>query len=104
MIRHTVLFTIKPETSENELKSIFQEVKQWQDTVSGVLSIVCGKCSYQEGKGIENFTDGFSIDFVDQKSLNDFFVDENTSGLKFKLVNLIVNGIDGIHGFEFSDI
>ncbi len=102
MIRHVVLFEVKPEISSTELNSIFEELMLWKTTIKGILSIACGKCNYHKNKKIKTFTHGFSIDFKDELSFKNFFDDRETHSVKDKLINIVVNGYDGIFGFEFE--
>lgn len=105
MIRHTVLFTVKPNISKQEIDTIFHEVLALKNKLPNILSIMGGACDFHETikeRAMNIFTHGFSIDFKDQNALDTFFNDPITHPVKEKIINAAVGGYDGIFGFNFN--
>ncbi len=85
MIRHTVLFNIKPTVSKSEIAYIFREILELQNKLPGILSVVIDECDFHEATEIRPFSHGFSIDFKDEYSLNCFFHDSVTYPIKDRI-------------------
>jgi hypothetical protein len=105
MIRHTILFKVKPVTSQQEINKILVEFQELKNKLPGIISIMGGKCHFHEEfveKNSTLFTHGFSIDFKDNNALNAFFNDPVTHPVKEKIVAITVGGYNSIIGFEFE--
>lgn len=102
MIKHTVLFKMKAEISQEEIDKIFSELMQLKNKLSGINSIVSGKCYFIEDS--ENkfpVSHGFTIDFSDEKSRDDFLTNPICNDVKNHIINSIEGGYESLFGFEF---
>ena len=101
MIRHTILFTLKTNVSAKEVNQLVANMLTLKEKLPGVLNIMGGACDFHEATQSKPFTHGFSIDFKDQASLNQFFHDPITHPVKNEIIDAAVGGHDGIIGFNF---
>ncbi len=101
MIRHTILFTLKPNVSTQAINEMISTMLALKEKLPGILNIVGGTCDFHEATQSKPFTHGFSIDFKDQAALDQFFQDAVTHPAKDKILNIAVGGYDGIIGFNF---
>lgn len=103
MIRHTVLFKLKPEVSKKEVEGIFTDILGLTTKLSGILSITGGTCYFHEHKEGQPFTHGFSIDFDDEIARNSFLNDAVTHPIKDKIISVSAGGLNGVIGFDFGE-
>jgi hypothetical protein len=103
MIRHTVLFKLKPDVSKLEVEYIFQDVLSLTNQLSGILSITGGTCFFHDRKDGQPFTHGFSIDFTNQAARDSFLNDSIVNPIKTKIVNVADGGNKGVIGFDFGE-
>jgi hypothetical protein len=103
MIRHTVLFKLKPDVPKQEVERIFTDILSLTNRIPGILSITGGTCYFYEQKDGQPFTHGFSIDFRDQTARNSFLNDSATDPVKDSIVNVAAGGYKGIIGFDFGE-
>lgn len=102
MIRHTVLFKVKPSVSQGAIDNAFKLLFELKHSLSGIISIAGGKCHYHQNK-LNNFiTHGFSIDFDTQEAYENFLNNPITHPAKGCLINIIVDGYDGLFGFDMG--
>jgi hypothetical protein len=101
MIRHTILFTLKTNVSTQEVDRLIANMVNLKEKLPGILNIMGGACDFHEATQSKPFTHGFSIDFKDQASLDQFFHDPVTHPVKNEIVDAAVDGYDGIIGFNF---
>ncbi|MBX3710108.1 MAG: Dabb family protein [Gammaproteobacteria bacterium] len=104
MIRHTILFKVKPNAQAvNKAIADFLALKE---KLPGMLSIMGGECHFHEDpvkeKANKTFTHAISIDFKDEATLERFFNDPVTHPAKDGIVNIVEGGYDGIIGFEIK--
>jgi hypothetical protein len=104
MIRHTVLFTVKPDVSKQEVESIFTDIVDLSGKLQGILSITGGTCYFHDlkEKGRQPFTHGFSIDFSDEVARDAFLHDSITHPVKDRILNITAGGYQGMIGFDFG--
>jgi hypothetical protein len=102
MIRHTVLFKLKPDVSKQEVERIFTDVVGLADHLQGILSITGGTCYFHDHKDSQPFTHGFSIDFADQLSRDAFLHDKVTHPVKDSIINVTAGGHKGVIDFDFG--
>jgi hypothetical protein len=103
MIRHTVLFKLKPNVSKQEVEVIFTDILSLTNQLPGILSITGGTCFFFDNKNGQPFTHGFSIDFSDVTARNAFLHDEVTHPVKDRIIKVSDGGHAGIIGFDFGE-
>jgi hypothetical protein len=104
MIRHTVLFKLKPDVSKQEVERIFTDLLELTNKLQGILAITGGTCYFHDQKADgPPFTHGFSIDFRDQRARDSFLTDAVTHPVKDKIVNVSAGGYKGVIGFDFGE-
>jgi hypothetical protein len=103
MIRHTVLFKLKPDVSKQEVENIFTDIIGLTESLQGILSITGGTCHFDEQMNKQIFTHGFSIDFTDERARNSFLHDSVTHPVKKRIVAAADGGPLGIIGFDFGE-
>jgi len=104
MIRHNVLFKIKPAVKDEEIHSAFQLLFGLQKVLPGFLRMAAGKCRFFENKGAIERLYGFSIDFEDENAYNTFLNDSLTHPAKEALINIIVDGYQGLYRFDVGRV
>lgn len=108
MIRHTILFKLKPSVTAEQLDSAINGICDLKNKLDGILSIIAGECYFHDEKSTEFFSDavshGISIDFVDRAALDRFFKDPITHSAKNAIVNISEGGYQGIVGFDFYSL
>lgn len=104
MIKHTVLFKMKPTVSQQEIDTIFSELTQVVKKLPGVNSIVGGKCYFIEDSEYKlSATHGFTIDFTDEKARDNFMTNPICDNVKDLIINSIEGGYTSLLGFEFRN-
>ncbi len=103
MIRHTVLFKLKPDVSKQEIERIFTDIVGLANHLPGILAITGGTCYFHDQKSGRPFTHGFSIDFADQGARDSFLHDAVTHPVKNRIMNVTTGGMDGVIGFDFGE-
>ena len=105
MIKHTVLFKIKSDVSQDEIDKIFCKLMELKSKLPGVNSIVGGKCYFIEDSEFKlHATHGFTIDFIDEKARDNFMTNPICDDVKDHIINSIEGGYASLIGFEFRDI
>lgn len=105
MIRHNVLFKIKPTVNDEQVHLAFQLLFGLQKVLPGFIRMAAGKCRFHINcpTQVERLY-GFSIDFKDENAYNTFLNDPITHPAKNALINIIVDGYDGIYGFDVGRV
>lgn len=102
MIRHNVVFKIKSGISQEAVDNALRLLFGLQKKIPGFIRIAGGKCRFHEDKGaIENLY-GFSIDFAHEEAYNQFLTDPITHPAKQAIINITINGYEGIFGFDMG--
>ena len=102
MIRHTVFFKVKENTSNQKIESALNDFLELKNKLPGIITMMAGKCGRHEGKGEHLFTHAFSIDFKDQAAYDNFLQNPITHPAKDGIVNIVENGYDGLMGFDLE--
>ena len=89
MIRHTVLFQIKPNISQDTIENALNLLFGLQKKIPGFLRVAGGKCQFHENKGEIDCLYGFSIDFANEESYKTFLNDPITNPAKDAIINII---------------
>lgn len=103
MIRHTIMFKVKPGLSEQTVASSCANFLALKSKLPGIITMMGGKCHLHEGKGGNIFTHAFSIDFKDQEALDRFLSDPITHPAKDGIVNIADGGYAGLIGFDLKE-
>lgn len=101
MIRHNVFFKIHNTTAQDFIDSAFHLLFGLKEKIPGFLRIAGGKCSFYENRGPDQLY-GFSIDFANEDAYNAFLTDPITNPAKSAIINIAVNGYNGIYGFDIG--
>ncbi len=103
MITHNVFFNIKNSVSEEAIINAFNSLFKLQNQIPGIIRITGGKCRFHERKGEGYFSHGFSIDFEDGDAYKDFFENTVTIPAKTCIINISVDGIEGMVSFDVGE-
>lgn len=101
MIRHIVLITFKPETSESQVAALFAELEDIKSALPGMTAISSGRSESPE-KMERGFKHGFVADFTDWDALQAYQDHPDHQALGAKLVAASVGGKDGILCFDYE--
>lgn len=102
MIKHLVLMRYKPEISEAEKQSFYQELEALKSRMPGLLAIRYHKnCSPEDGMD-KGYQEGFQIDFVDATARDSYLADSDHQATGAKLVAASIGGIEGIFVFDYE--
>ena len=104
MIRHNVLFKVKPTASDEEIHSAFQLLFGLKKVLPGFIRMAAGKCRFHKNPVAVERLYGFSIDFQDENAYSAFLNDPVTHPAKDALINIIVDGYEGIYGFDVGRV
>lgn len=101
MIRHIVLIKFQPSITSEQIHTLFLELEDIKNHVTGILSIVAGKSESPEQ--IERgYMHGFVVDFVDWQALDHYQNHPVHKAFGAKLVAASQGGIDGILVFDLN--
>ncbi len=101
MIRHIVLLTFKPNTPEDHIADLFQELESIKDLLPGLVAISSGKSESPE-KMERGYMHGFVADFADWDALQAYQDHPLHQALGAKLVAACAGGKDGILCFDYE--
>ena len=73
-----------------------------KNKLSGIVTMIGGKCELHEGKGGDIFTHAFSIDFKDREAVNSFLNNPVTHPAKEGIINIADGGYEGLVGFDLE--
>jgi hypothetical protein len=111
MIRHTILFKVKPDVTQDNINDALFSMQELQKKLSGIFAIHVAECHFHDEKSKEFFmhnmqgiSHAISIDFFDQKSLDNFFNNLITIPAKRKIVNITENCYQEIIGFDLENV
>lgn len=102
MIRHTVLFKVKPLVSKEAIDNAFRQLAVLKHKLRGIINITGGRCRFHEGKGNNYITHGFCIDFEDEESYNTFLNDPIANPAKSCIINITEHEYEGLFGFDLG--
>lgn len=110
MIRHTILFKVKDNVGQDDINDALFSMKELDDKLGGIFAIHTDECHFHDEKSKDFFmhnmqgvSHAISIDFVDQKALDNFFNSPITIPAKNKIVNIAESGYQGIIGFDLEN-
>ncbi len=99
MIRHIVLVRFRPEITTDEQRAIYAELESLRELVPGFLGMSYGPNVSPEGLH-QGFTEGFSIDFVDEAARDAYLVHPAHKAAGGRLVAALDGGRDGLVVFD----
>lgn len=102
MIRHTVLFEIKPNVSIAEVERAFAVLYDLKPKIPGFLRLAGGPSRLHKGRDTNKRLFGFSIDFANEDAYQQFLTDPIADNAKSGLLNVINKEYDGIYGFDMG--
>lgn len=107
MIRHTILFKLKPNVTVETIDHAINSMCNLKNKLPGILRVIAGECYFHDDKSTAFFSEGIShgisIDFDDQSALDQFFKDPITHPAKNEIISIADGGYEGIVGFDFID-
>lgn len=99
MIRHIVLVRFRPEITAAEKSAIYGELESLRELVPGFLGMSYGPNVSLEGLH-QGFTEGFSMDFVDEAARDAYLVHPAHKAAGGRLVAALEGGRDGLVVFD----
>ena len=99
MIRHIVLVRFRPEITAAEKSAIYAELESLRELVPGFLGMSYGPNVSPEGLH-KGFTEGFSMDFVDEAARDAYLVHPAHKAAGGRLVAALEGGRDGLVVFD----
>lgn len=111
MIRHTILFKVKQDVSEETINQVINGLCLLTKNLPDVFSAIGGECHFHDEKSIDFFTHDIahgashciSIDFTDNNALDSFFENPATYPAKMAIVNITEKGYNGIVAFDLEN-
>jgi heme-degrading monooxygenase HmoA len=88
VISHTLLVQPKPETTDEDMYRVFEQIKALQEKIPGIVDIQSGR---NENSGNLGYTFGFTIRFVDEASLKAYFPHPEHKAVSPELRRLCTN-------------
>ena len=95
MVKHVVLFRVKPGTLPARVSEVFADLAALTKTIPGLLDCSSGANSSPEGLA-KQFTHGFVMTFQDEASRDGYLPHPEHEKAKQKLLGLIDGGVDGV--------
>lgn len=105
MIRHNVLFKIKPTVKDSEIDAAFKLIFDLKAVLPGFIRAAAGKCHFHENYPAQvDRLYGFSIDFENEDAYNTFLNNPVTHPAKEALLKMIIDGYEGLYGFDVGRV
>ena len=95
MIRHVVLFKLKPGIADSTVEEVFAALRNLQTKIPGIISISTGHNNSPEGIQ-RGHTHGFTVDFVDAAARNTYLPHPAHLAVGALIVGITEDGVDGI--------
>lgn len=95
MIKHVVLFQVKPGTPATKVNEVFADLAALTKRIPGLLDCSSGSNASPEGLA-KQFTHGFVMTFKDEASRDGYLPHPEHEKAKQKLLELIDGGVDGV--------
>jgi hypothetical protein len=99
MIRHVVLLRFRKDVSINERNAIYADLASLKTVVSGFLAMSYGANVSPEGKD-RGFSDGFTMDFVDEAARDAYLDHPNHKAAGSRLVAALEGEREGLIVFD----
>jgi len=95
MIRHVVLFKLRPELGPAEVEKIHSDLVALKAVIPGMLNVSFGKDVSPEGLQ-RGHTHGFTVDFADKAARDAYLPHPDHQKLGGMIVAATQGGVDGI--------
>jgi len=101
MIRHTVLFKLKPNVTPQVIEQIYADIIKSIDNAQGIAGMTGGSCHFTSTND-SIFSHGISIDFEDRPARDTFILNsERWASVLKKIADITQNGEAGLFVFDF---
>ena len=104
MIRHSILLKTKRNINNEQIDNAIKKFLDLKNQLPGIMTIMGGKCRFNENNiqytANDLFSHSISIDFKDQRDLDNFFENPITHAAKGAILDITEGGYEGIIGFE----
>ena len=101
MITHAVLFKIRADVPEDQIDTVFTELRDLKDKIPGILSFEGGPYSSDEGLN-KGFTHGFVMTFPDASARDAYLPHPEHEVVKGHVLEVLDGGLDGVVAFDFE--
>jgi hypothetical protein len=101
MITHAVLFKIRADVPEDQIDTVFTELRDLKDKIPGILSFEGGSYSSDEGLN-KGFTHGFVMTFPDASARDAYLPHPEHEVVKGHVLEVLDGGLDGVVAFDFE--
>ena len=95
MIRHVVLFKLKPGVDAKTVDQVLSALKDLQTKIPGILSISTGHDNSPEGLQ-RGHTHGFTVDFIDAAARDAYLPHPAHETVGAMIVGITEGGVNGI--------
>lgn len=102
MIRHYVIFEIKPDTPPGAIQLAFAKLYELKNIIPGFLRAAAGECQFFKAGTQYPRLYGLSIDFTDSDAYQHFLESEAAAPIKNNLLDLVEGGLQGLYGFDLG--
>lgn len=99
MIRHIVLLRFRPDVTADQRNVIYADLAALKSVIPGLLALSYGSNVSPEGKD-RGFSEGFSMDFVDEAARDAYLVHPDHLAAGARLVAALEGGRDGLIVFD----
>lgn len=101
MIRHVVLYTYRPDVTDDVITDIYTKLDEISAALPGRLAYTWGKYQSDEGRN-KGYTHALVTDFVNVAAQQAFLLDSTRIEFsKREVIPRMVNGVDGLVSFDF---
>lgn len=101
MLKHCVLLNFKPEFTQADRTEVFERLASLEKEINGLISVEYGKNLDFENKS-SDYSDGFIATFRDRQALLEYAAHPEHIKAGARLVEMCVDGYDGIMVFDLE--
>ena len=101
MIKHIVLFKIRPDVPKEKVEEIFGALGGLKGKIPGILAYSWGAYSSNEGRD-RGYTHGFVMDFESVAARDAYLPHPEHEVVRKQLAEVRVGGTDGVLAFDFE--
>jgi len=101
MIHHMVLFKVRRDVAEADVRRVFERLATLRGSIPGVLSFAGGPYSSPEGLQ-RGFTHGFCMTFESAKARDAYLPHPAHEEVKDAVLAILDGGLDGVLAFDFA--
>ena len=99
--KHIVLMRLKPQTTHEEIASIFEALDNLQDRIPGIVDICSGP--YESPEGLhKGFTHAFIVTFADVESRDAYLEHPAHEPVKQLIIEQLAGGLADVVAFDFK--